>query len=482
MHAVCSILIWKQTQRIPMKSTLSIDQAITEPTLVIEMPLDAGGSVSVEFTCDTDTTDCNVETDELVLFSSHNRITLVEGDTTGFSVSLSLDRVKNEKREVSLTLESESERDMLGLRYAFSTPTLARDQSGSVLTLHVDITQAPLLLHERKFQIVADDGESSTRTDLIIDVTPTSAPDVYLLIGQSNMEGYSEVDSKEVFPGGQDERVERIQQLNVLPNNEGIFDTLDSFTDELANIRPPTFVIAEDPLHEPRYIEVGGKGATFVGLGLTFAKEALRTTTAEIYLVPAAWGATGFCANANGDLAWNAEPTSEAFLGGTLLLDRALTRLKMTLRESGGVLRGVLWHQGGADSNNPDCAATYADNLAKLVERLRSEARPDMRGAEARGVDAEIPFMVATQSKGDDERAMFSIFNSSKQIVDAAHRNVKDYIQYSDFVNNDDLVPPQYPCGQTSCVHFGSAALREQGRRFYAALKGIWSELGAYHF
>jgi hypothetical protein len=145
-------------------------------------------------------------------------------------------------------------------------------------------------------------------------------------------------------------------------------------------------------------------------------------------------------------------------------------------------LRGILWHQGGADSNNADCAASYATNLAKLAARIRLEARQDSRGSHARGESAVIPFMVATQSKGDDERGRFSEFNSSKQQVDAAQRMVGSYIAHADFVNNDDLVPPHYPCGQVSCVHYGAAALREQGRRFFAAIKRIWSEADAYHY
>ena len=423
-----------------------------------------------------------VDDSDLVLNASHNRISLNEGDATGFPVRLSLDRNKSDKRTVQLTFESDSERDMLGMRYAFSSTSLAPEETDAVVSLYLDVTQAPLRPHQRKFRIVADDGESRTSTPLTIEVTPTSAPDVYLLIGQSNMEGYSETGSKQDYPGGLDQRVDRIKQLNVLPNNRSIFNSDELFTNESANVRQPTFVTAEDPLHEPRYIEVAGKGATFVGLGLTFAKETLRTTTADIYLVPAAWGATGFCANTNGNLAWNAEPTTESFLGGTLLADRALTRLNMTLRLTNGILRGILWHQGGADSNNAQCAASYADNLAKLADRLRTGARRDARGEAARGSDADIPFIVATQSKGDDERGNFSNFNRNKQIVDAAHRTITDFIDVSGFVNNDDLIPPQYPCGQTSCVHFGADALREQGHRFNALLKGIWSDLNTYHY
>ncbi len=419
---------------------------------------------------------------DLILYSSLGRITLQEGDTSGVSIGLSLQRVRSDKRPVTLSLVARNERDLSELRHTFSTSTLAPYESGSVLTLQLDVGLAPLIFHERYFQIVADDGMSRTATDLVVDVTPTTAPDVYLLIGQSNMEGYSEVGSRERFAGGQDERVERIQQLNVQPNSRSIFATDGGFVDEGVNAFTPQFVPAEDPLHEPRYINVEGKEASFVGLGLTFAKQALRTTTATVYLVPSAWGATGFCANSNGNLAWNAEPTSESFLGGTLLADRAMTRLNMTLRETGGVLRGILWHQGGADSNNPDCARTYEDNLGKLVRRLRREARLDPRGPTARGDQASIPFIVATQSKGDDDRASFSTFNRFKQQVDAAHRSVARYVPMSDYVNNDDLVPPQYPCGQVSCVHFGAAALREQGRRFYAALKRVWTEAGAYHY
>ena len=81
------------------------------------------------------------------------------------------------------------------------------------------------------------------------------------------------------------------------------------------------------------------------------------------------------------ELGWNAEPTPEPYLSGTLLADRALTRLNMTLRETRGVFRGILWHQGEADSNNYDCAARYEQNLRKLITRIRTDALVDQRGS-----------------------------------------------------------------------------------------------------
>ena len=58
--------------------------------------------------------------------------------------------------------------------------------------------------------------------------------------------------------------------------------------------------------------------------------------------------------------------------------------------------------------------------------------------------------------------------------MDAVHRNIGALLPYADWVNNDDLVPPAYPCGSSSCVHFGATANREIGRRYYEALKRIW--------
>ena len=206
-----------------------------------------------------------------------------------------------------------------------------------------------------------------------------------------------------------DEPHPRIRQLNATSNSRLVFDERADFTDERVNVRPPAFTRAEDPLHDPRSSYGGPKRGTYVGPGLSFAKAMLPHTTRDIYLVPAAWGATGFCANHMGELAWNAEPRTADALGGSLLLERALVRLDTTLRESGGILRGILWHQGGADSNDIRCAERYADNLVRMVERLRREARADARGESARGERAAIPFVAATMSRGVDERGDYSL-------------------------------------------------------------------------
>ena len=165
--------------------------------------------------------------------------------------------------------------------------------------------------------------------------------------------------------------------------------------------------------------------------------------------------------------------TDEQALGGTLLADRALTRLNTALQDTGGILRGILWHQGEADSNNTVCAERYESNVISLANRIKREAFEDARGQGARGDNAPVPFILGTMTRGNDERGDFSQYSDTKQRVDNAHRNLPNILPLSDIATADDLVPPAFPCGQSSCVHFGAAAYRELGVRYYQALNRV---------
>lgn len=344
------------------------------------------------------------------------------------------------------------------------------------MDVSLGVDMGPLLEHRRDLTIVASDGVEEKHFQLVIDVVPVDAPDVYLLIGQSNMEGYSEEGAKVSGPGGLDEPNPRILQLNVLPSSRGVYFEPADFSNIALNRLDPLFIVAEDPLHEPRAPWETQKGATRVGLGLSFAKRMLSGTTRNIVLVPAAWSASGFCRNDRWGEAWNAYGTSVPELGGSLLLDRALTRLNVTLQETGGILRGILWHQGEADSNTDACAYRYRENLQLMVNRIKRDAIEDLRGSAARGDESQVPFIVGTMSRGNDDRGQFSWFGvTTKFEVDRIHRTISDHIVWSNWVNTDDLVPPQYPCGLGSCVHFGSAAYREMGFRYADALQQVLS-------
>jgi len=287
------------------------------------------------------------------------------------------------------------------------------------------------------------------------------------------MVGTSEDGGKISTPGGPDAVNSRIRQLNVLQNSETIFTTPEHFRDTALNVASPTFVIAEDPLHEPLFPGRNIKEGTRIGAGLTFAKNMLDYTTQNIVLVPAAWSASGFCRSENPLHGWNTTSGKPAEFGSTLLLERAVARLNMALLESGGIFRGILWHQGEADSNNNTCSNQYRDNLSSLIQYIRSNARVDRRGNSARGDNAAIPFVMGTMSKGDDSRGMFSDFGTDKQRVDDAHRTLQNTLNHVTHISADDLVPPAYPCGESSCVHFGSEAYREMGYRMHIGMRNL---------
>ena len=413
------------------------------------------------------------QSNQLALQLPANRFNLEEGASAALFVPFSVVRSSDNNRAVNLSLRAEHPSSESEFSYQIEPSNLSQSASGVTLEVRLAVGAAPLDFHERRFILSATDGDNVQEARIIFDVKPVKAPDVYLLAGQSNMEGSSEMFAKNSNPGGPDELIDRIKQLNVKSNSQDVFQLEWQFTDEFANTSTPRFIIAEDPLHEPRAPGRFSKEAQFIGMGLSFAKAALPHTSQQIYLVPAAWSATGFCAGASDGLSWNAEQTPENFLGGKLLADRALTRLNMTLRETGGVFRGILWHQGEADSNNNDCANRYQDNLKKLVSRFRTEALEDPRGAGARGPDAKIPFIVGSMSKGSDDRASFASFGATKSIVDTVHRNIASSISHAEFSNNDDLQPPAYPCGSGSCIHFGAAAYRLMGTRYHDALRRI---------
>ncbi|MBX2880966.1 MAG: sialate O-acetylesterase [Granulosicoccus sp.] len=401
----------------------------------------------------------------------NDRFTVVEGQNGGIVIPIGVSRIDSHIRSVQLEVLPETPVDGENVRFELDHNTLEGQQLYTSLRLHVDIGVHPIRSHERRFTVKASDGEETFSRTLILTVNPVQAADVYLLIGQSNMEGSSRGGTRESGEGEVDAVHPRIEQLNVRQNNRGLFDRDELFTSEQFNTMEPRFILAEEPLHEPRFAERPEKGGEFIGPGLAFGKAALAGTTQKIILVPAAWSATGFCGNEDPALAWNVAPTDEPALGGTLLVERALTRLNMTLRDSGGILRGVLWHQGEADSSSEICSIRYEENLIKLIARLRTDARVDLRGASARGPDAAIPFILGTMSRGDDERGNFSQFSDRKQRVDYAHRNIPNRVRYTATAIADDLVPPAYPCGQSSCVHFGVAAYRELGQRYYQALE-----------
>ncbi len=404
-------------------------------------------------------------------------IDLVEG-AGAINIPVTVTRNAGQSRNIVLSVQGESESDERLLSRQFADADLAVGQSNTDLTIRLDIGPRPLQPQTRMLRISASDGSvAALSVPFMVRVTPTSRPDIYLLIGQSNMIGFSEDESKQADIGEIDAPDPRIRQLNVTGNDDENFSTAFDFTNpqSLFNTGVPVS-LAVDPLHDGFDSTINGKAGTRIGPALSFAKRALADTGADIILVPAAWSDTGFCRRSTNRLpgiGWNATTKSNPAFSGTLLHDRAIARTNIALQQTGGILRGILWHQGEADSDDIICAQAYAANLVELAESLRSNINQDARGAIARGVNSDVPFIAGTMSMGRDSNSDQTPFSDRKLLVDGAHRNVGALLPMADFVNNDDLVPAAFPCGEGSCIHFGAAAYREMGKRYYERLVAL---------
>jgi hypothetical protein len=412
-------------------------------------------------------------TENFDLRSDQQVVNLTEGDSPGASLTISVDRINNFAGDVQLSLLGVQDSDSVNMVGTFASESLAPGSDSTALNLALNISAQPILPQERRLIVRASDGSNTADLPIIVNVAPTTAPDVYLLVGQSNMVGFSGDGTKEAYPGGPDEPSDRIQQLNVTENDQfNIFTTSTTFTSSTSNARAPSLVVAEDPLHVTFDPDRPDKIHAYIGLGLSFAKAALNDTSANIVLVPAAWSGSAFCDNDGGPNGqWNAQPTTDPNLGNTFLFDRAVTRANLALNTSGGILRGILWHQGESDSNER-CSYSYLANLERLAQELRLSIVSDRRGGDWRRADANIPFVVGSMSRGFDNRGDLSDYTEDKLRIDAAHRQLPNQIPFAGLSNHDDLTPANgYACGNTSCIHFGPAALREMGRRYYAALR-----------
>ena len=179
---------------------------------------------------------------------------------------------------------------------------------------------------------VSHGKQSDTNVEATVTVlTPAdkSIFHIYLLMGQSNMAGRGALDSAAQV---NDPRI-----LALDTNNQ--------------------WVVARDPLHQKvGRIEPG------VGPGMSFAREMAKAdTNSVIGLVPCAVGGT---------------PLKRWVKGGDLY-ERAVSRAKVAAQT--GVICGVLWHQGEADSDKKEFAETYETRLTKMFKDLRADlGEPDL--------------------------------------------------------------------------------------------------------
>jgi hypothetical protein len=224
--------------------------------------------------------------------------------------------------------------------------------------------------------------------------------DVFLLIGQSNMAGRGVVEARD-----------RVAIPGVMMLNEA-----------------KEWVPAIDPMHFDRPDRVG------VGLGRAFAAEMLKQRAAtSIGLIPAAFGGSALSEWAKGSKYYN----------------NAVERTRAALAAAGphARLRGILWHQGEADSTSEEHAATYRQRFQRFIADLRS----DLNAVGAPVVVGELGRFVYDRPDFPNPYAL---------LVNEQLATMPLYVQQCGFVPSEGLAH------KGDVLHFDSASLREFGRRY----------------
>ena len=229
---------------------------------------------------------------------------------------------------------------------------------------------------------------------------------IFLLIGQSNMVGRGIIEAEDRVP------IPRVYAIN-------------------ADLK---WQPAVDPLHWDN-----PNGA--VGLGRSFARVLAQADPGRnIGLVPAASGGTSLLQWAPGDR----------------LCNEALRRLRAVLPT--GRLRGILWHQGEADSRDDNMAWNYLPRLGDFIDRLRA----DLGEPHIPVVVGEIGEFLYTRKAGGYQNAL-SINQQLALVPVSIYRTA--FASSAGFGHIGDE------------LHFNAAAQREFGRRYglaYLSLDPTW--------
>lgn len=238
---------------------------------------------------------------------------------------------------------------------------------------------------------------------------------LYLLIGQSNMAGRGVVESRDTLPNS------RVLRFN--KNNQ--------------------WEIAKDPLQYD-------KSVAGVGPGLAFGNVMSDQDTATIIgLIPCAVGGTGIDT-------WKAgiyyDPVK------IYPYDNAISRTKEAMRS--GTLKGIIWHQGEADSN-PAKSIVYGAKLKQLIETLRLEFKTPF-----------LPFVAGQlpdyQIEKKDSLGILHI-NTSAIAVNNAIADLK--------IENYTFISAKGTSDIGDHTHFNAVSARLMGQRFAEAMIKLYKSL-----
>ena len=225
--------------------------------------------------------------------------------------------------------------------------------------------------------------------------------DLYLLIGQSNMAGRGNIEPDFALQGN-----ERLWMLT----------------------KQGEWFPAKHPLHFDKPNMVG------VGPGLAFGLDMLNSGGSPIGLIPCAVGGSAISS-------WQAGGYDAATK--TYPFDDAVIQLKKVL--ASGQLKGIIWHQGEADSS-PEKRKDYLAKLATMISTWRNLVN-----------HPNLPFVAGEIGPFNDKHQAFNLeLNKLPNLVTrtavASSQGLKD--------KGDHL-------------HFDAASATELGKRFALKMKQL---------
>jgi hypothetical protein len=238
----------------------------------------------------------------------------------------------------------------------------------------------------------------------------TEAPlELYLLAGQSNMAGRGDV-----------EQLDRTPVPNVFALDSNMI-----------------WGAAKEPLHFDKSDVIG------VGPGFAFGRAMAEANPGvRIGLIPGAVGGSSI-------RAWRRNEVHQQT--NTRPWDDAVSRTFRVLAQQGGGLKGIIWHQGEADSN--EFGPQYEGALMDLVERFRREFQ-----------DPDLPFVAAPLAD------YFVAGNPAAADINAATARLPERLPHTAVVSAEGMTP------KADNVHLDTASAREIGRRYAEAMLTLQSQ------
>ena len=253
-------------------------------------------------------------------------------------------------------------------------------------------------------------------TELAVSVGPIFVGDLWVLAGQSNMQGYGDL----VDVTTPDPRVTALE-----PDGK--------------------WVEAKEPLHwwllDPKSQKIHPKGS---GLGLSFAKLLVQRTNIPIGLLPCAVGGTTMAQ-------WNPAKKNE---GRHSPYGSMLSQIK----RAGGRVKGLLWYQGESDCNEANWKA-YPKVFAAFIAACRQDlGQPD------------LPFYLV-------QLARYGVLNEAAckywDFVQETQRRIPEQIPHTAVVAAVDLE-------LDDVIHIGTDGQKRLGRRLgLIALREFYGLPGA---